>query len=88
MSEGPSPIVPLILVGVLGLIIMGPTILAAMELVLSLLEPTESGLGPLFVFVVPISLLMFMHFLSWFLPFFGFYPDGIWQSNGSMVWER
>ncbi|CAN1246221.1 hypothetical protein LINGRAPRIM_LOCUS3126 [Linum grandiflorum] len=69
------------------MIILAPTVLAAMEFVLSLLEPFDSGLGPFFVFVIPVSLLLFMHFLSWFLPFFGFYPDGRWQSDtGSMIW--
>ncbi|KAK8565011.1 hypothetical protein V6N13_020140 [Hibiscus sabdariffa] len=69
-SEGPSPLVPSLMVGVLGLVIVGPTLLSVMEYVMPLFEAgdPESGNFYAVMLLVLLLLLILVQLLSTFYP--------------------
>ncbi|KAJ4721394.1 Small rna degrading nuclease 3 [Melia azedarach] len=62
-KRGPSPLGPSLIVGVLGFLIFGPTLLSIIEYVLTLFRAIVEGSGT-FVIV----LLLLVHWLSTFFP--------------------
>ncbi|CAI0433328.1 unnamed protein product [Linum tenue] len=85
-SSGPSPVLPLLLVGALGVVILAPAFMTAADVLLFLLLPSgseSSGLSPLVLMAIPVSLVLFMHLISWCLPIYGVCRDGRWQSEES-----
>ncbi|KAE8711603.1 Tetratricopeptide repeat (TPR)-like superfamily protein [Hibiscus syriacus] len=69
-SEGPSPVVPSLMVGVLGLVIFGPTLLSVMEYVMPLFEAADSESGGFYgvLLVVLLFVLILVQLLSTFSP--------------------
>ncbi|KAH7863747.1 hypothetical protein Vadar_021488 [Vaccinium darrowii] len=73
-SQGPSPWIPLLMVGVLSYVIFGDTMRSVAEIVLSLLLPGEDeeddgdGDGTTISIFHTIILLLLIHFLTVFSP--------------------
>ncbi|GMI88778.1 hypothetical protein HRI_002547100 [Hibiscus trionum] len=69
-SKGPSPLVPSLMVGVLGLVIFGPTLLSVMEYVMPLFEAGDSESGSFYavLLLVLLLLLILVQLLSTFYP--------------------
>ncbi|KAL5767720.1 hypothetical protein ACOSP7_014316 [Xanthoceras sorbifolium] len=68
-SRGPSPLVPFVIVGVLGFTIFGPTLLAMVE---SVLQIFQADLFFVMVLLLLSMLIMFIQLLSIFFPSFSF----------------
>ncbi|XWS42787.1 hypothetical protein CRYUN_Cryun16bG0044400 [Craigia yunnanensis] len=51
-SKGPSPLVPSLMVGVLGLVIFGPSLLSILDFVLPLFQAGDSDGGSFYVLMV------------------------------------
>ncbi|XVE62409.1 hypothetical protein DITRI_Ditri06bG0115900 [Diplodiscus trichospermus] len=69
-SKGPSPLVPSLMVGVLGLVIFGPTLLSILDFVMPLFEAGDSDGRSFYVVMVLVLLLLLVlvQLLSTFFP--------------------
>ncbi|WOG95657.1 hypothetical protein DCAR_0414984 [Daucus carota subsp. sativus] len=68
-NRGPSPVVPFLMVGVLSLIIFGPTLLYLSEFIIPLfLGDEESGLFSFLMLLLPIVLLAIIHLITLCFP--------------------
>ncbi|OAY44507.1 hypothetical protein MANES_08G156100v8 [Manihot esculenta] len=68
-NRGPSPVVPSLMVGILGLIVFGPML---MEYVVPLFEAGEDeGASFSFIMVLPLLLLVILHLISTLCPRLG-----------------
>ncbi|KAJ0087168.1 hypothetical protein Patl1_08045 [Pistacia atlantica] len=66
-NRGPSPLVPSLMVVVLGSVIFGPRLLSMMEFFSPLFEAGDSE-GTLVIVLLLLLMLLLIHFLSTFLP--------------------
>ncbi|GFZ02693.1 hypothetical protein Acr_15g0013010 [Actinidia rufa] len=85
-SKGPSPLVPLLMVGVLSLVIFGPLMLSITETLLPLLPPWGESEGGITVIrmLVPIVLLLLIHYLTVFTPRPNIFSAANWQRESSV----
>lgn len=70
-SRGPSPLVPSLVVGALGLIICRPTLLSLLEILVSLFQvgaETDARANLAFVMLLLFLLLLVAHFVSSLFP--------------------
>ncbi|PQM37451.1 hypothetical protein Pyn_35611 [Prunus yedoensis var. nudiflora] len=86
-SKGPSPLVPSILVGALGLIICKPTLVSLMEISVSLFQlgaDTEGRATFAFVMLLLLLVLLALQFVSYFFPASGMSsPVTVHQTSSS-----
>ncbi|WCJ27678.1 hypothetical protein M5689_009406 [Euphorbia peplus] len=82
-NRGPSPVVPFLAVGVLGLIIFGPLLMSLVEFVLPLFQASdEEDEAPFSLFMVlPLILLLVVHLMSSVCPKFGSSYSSIQQTH-------
>ncbi|KAJ8771331.1 hypothetical protein K2173_026508 [Erythroxylum novogranatense] len=63
-KTGPSPVVPFLMVGVLGLVVFGPTLMSLLEYAQPLIQmDDEGGFYPLMM-MLPLLLLLLIHLIS------------------------
>ncbi|XVF42717.1 hypothetical protein PTKIN_Ptkin01aG0386600 [Pterospermum kingtungense] len=89
-SRGPSPLVPFLMVGVLGLVILGPTLLSILNFVLPLFQAgdSDSGSYDLAMVLVLVSLLVLVQQLSMFFPILPLLsPPSLQQTSGSAFYD-
>lgn len=90
-KAGPSPLVPSLLVGVLGLIIYGPTLLSFSGAVVPTLfeagESIEGRATVVFVMVLLILVLLLVHFLSSFYSIPGVSSFSSYYSDSSSSYD-
>lgn len=69
-SKGPSPLVPFLMVGVLGLVIFGPALLSVLDFVMPLLQAGDSEADSFYflMVIVLLLLLVLVQLLSKFYP--------------------
>lgn len=83
-SRGPSPLVPSLMVGVLGLVILGPTLLSILEFVLPLFQ--AEGFYLVMVIVL-LSLLVLVQLLSIFFPAMPLFSSPSLQQTSSSAFD-
>lgn len=81
-NRGPSPVVPFLLVGVLGSVVFGPTVLSMMEFFSSLFETGDSE-STLVIVLILLLMLVGIHFLSTFFPTLACRPHGCFHQTTS-----
>lgn len=89
-SRGPSPLVPSLMVGVLGLVILGPTLLSILEFVLPLFQAGDSdssGGFYLVMVIVLLSLLVLVQLLSIFFPAMPLFSSPSLQQTSSSAFD-
>ncbi|KAK9191119.1 hypothetical protein WN943_019730 [Citrus x changshan-huyou] len=82
-SRGPSPVVPSVMVGVLGFVIFGPTLLSLLEYVLLPFQTWEEGSGTFMVLLLLLSMLVLVHLLSSSFPTLRFSSSPTFQQSSS-----
>ncbi|CAK7341699.1 unnamed protein product [Dovyalis caffra] len=85
--RGPSPIVPSLMVGVLGLLIFGPMISSLAEYVLPLFHVGDEDVAFNFWMVLPLLLLLLIHLISSCFPSRGNRYFGTKQGSSSSSYD-
>ncbi|XWS58628.1 hypothetical protein CRYUN_Cryun08bG0051100 [Craigia yunnanensis] len=88
-SKGPSPLVPSLMVGVLGLVIFGPTLLSILDFVQPLFQAGDSDGGSFYVLMVLVLLLLLVlvQLLSTFFPTLGMFSSPSVQQTSSSAFD-
>ncbi|EOY10375.1 hypothetical protein QUC31_010042 [Theobroma cacao] len=87
--SGPSPLVPSLMVGVLGLVIFGPTLQSILEFVLPLFEAGDSESDTFYVVMVLVLLLLLVlvQLLSTFFPTLHMFSSPSVQQTSSSAFD-
>ncbi|KAJ6877453.1 hypothetical protein NC651_030253 [Populus alba x Populus x berolinensis] len=84
---GPSPIVPSLMVGVLGLVLFGPMIMSLADYILPLFQAGDEDVAFNFWTVLPLLLLLLIHTISSCFPSRGSRYFGTKQGSSSSSYD-